>query len=125
VEILVNGDLSIYVDGNVDFGNGDVNSAAGNSRVATHLTVNGVSSLANPTYSASGNAEQTLAFYGPRYAGSFNGTVDTYGAVVLKSFSISGGGNGGFHYDEALNQGGPISGWEVAGTFEDARADIK
>jgi hypothetical protein len=143
VEIIVNGNLdigngagaaivipphvyaTIYVDGNVDFGNGDVNSAAGNSRVATHLTVYGVSTQANATYSASGNAEQTLSFYGPTYAGSFNGTVDTYGSVVLKSFSISGGGNGGFHYDEALNQAGPVSGWEVGGYFEDARADIK
>ncbi len=143
VEIIVNGNLdigngggakidippnvfaTIWVDGNVDFGNGMVNSNAASSRVATHLTVYGVSTNVNPTYSASGNAEQTLAFYGPNYTVNFNGTVTTYGAVIGKTFGISGGGNGGFHYDEALNQAGPIAGWGTAGYFEDSRTDVQ
>lgn len=140
VEIVVSGNLNlgngkivippnvyatVYVDGNVNFGNGDVNTGTGSSKVASHFVVYGVSTAGNPTYSASGNAEQTLVFYGPRYAGQFNGTVDTYGSVVLKSFSINGGGNGGFHYDEALNNVGPVGSWEVASYFDDARAEIQ
>jgi len=137
VEILVNGDLSIgngnkasivippnvvatiYVNGNIDLGNGTVNSDSSSSQVATHLTVYGVAS--SGTYTASGNAVDILAFYGPNYAITLNGTVSTMGAVVGKTFSISGGGNGGFHYDEALGKGGSISGWAVASYVEDTR----
>lgn len=141
VEILVNGNLSIgsgngakvvippnvyattFVDGNIDFGNGTVNADASSSQVAANLKVYGVSSFGIPTYSASGNAVQILAFYGPTYAASLNGTVTTIGSMVAKSFSISGGGTGGFHYDEALSKGGDIAGWSIASYFEDARAD--
>ncbi len=64
-----------------------------------------------------------LSFYGPNYAVSLNGTVTTTGSMVAKSFSVNGGGNGGFHYDEALGKGGDIAGWTIATYFEDARAD--
>jgi hypothetical protein len=89
------------------------------------LTVYGVSTTANPTYSASGNAVQTLSFYGPQYAASFNGGVTTYGSITSKSFSISGGGTGGVHYDESLGLSGPVGSWQVVSYFEDARADVK
>ena len=127
VEILVNGNVnigngnnakivippnvyaSIYVDGNIDFGNGTVNADDASSKVATHLTVYGVHSTG--TYVASGNNVEILAFYGPNYGVTLNGTVTTVGAMAAKSFSISGGGNGGFHYDEALGRRGDIVGW--------------
>ena len=140
IEILVNGNLSIgngngakvvippnayatiYVDGDIDFGNGTVNADASSSNVSTHLTVYGVH--ATGTYTASGNAVQILAFYGPDYSVTLSGTVTTMGAIVAKSFGINGGGNGGLHYDESLGRSGDIAGWVVASYFEDARTDL-
>ena len=140
IEILVNGNLSIgnggganvvippnvyatlYVDGNIDFGNGTVNADAASSQVASHLTVYGVHDTG--TYTASGNASTILAFYGPNYAVTLSGTVTTVGSIVSRSFSINGGGNGGFHYDESLGRSGDVAGWVVASYFDDARTDL-
>ena len=113
---------TLYVQGNIDFGNGTVNSDAASSKVASRLNVYGVGTTG--TYTASGNAVQILSFYGPAYAVNFNGTVTTIGSVVGKSFGINGGGNGGFHYDEALGKGGDIAGWIPASYFEDTRVDL-
>ena len=140
VEILVNGNLNIgngggaqivippnvyatlYVDGNIDFGNGDVNANAASSKVATHLTVYGVH--ATGTYSASGNGTNILTFYGPNYDATLSGTITTMGSIVSKSFDINGGGNGGFHYDEALGRTGDVAGWTIVSYFDDARTDL-
>jgi hypothetical protein len=115
---------SIWVRGDVDFGNGKINANSSSSKVASHLTVIGTSTASNATYEASGNAEQALTFYGPAYQATFSGTVETSGSIVVKSFRINGGGNGGFHYDEALSRGGSVSGWDVASYFEDTRGDL-
>ena len=140
VEIIVSGNLStgngngagitippnvnatIWVNGNIDFGNGSINSNSSSSQVASHLTVYGTGNAGS--YTASGNCVQILSFYGPNYATTLNGTVTTVGSIVAKSFSINGGGNGGFHYDEALGVGGAIAGWQVASYMEDTRADL-
>ena len=140
VEILVNGNLNIgngggaqivippnvyatlYVDGNIDFGNGDVNANSSSSKVATHLTVYGVHS--SGTYTASGNGTNILTFYGPNYDVTLSGTITTMGSIVSKSFSINGGGNGGFHYDEALGRTGDVAGWTMVSYFDDARTDL-
>lgn len=114
---------TIYVGGNINFGNGLVNSNSSSSKVATRLTVYGVGT--SRTYVASGNAVQILSFYGPNYGITLNGTVTTVGSMVGRSFSISGGGIGGFHYDEALGKTGAISGWTPVSYFEDTRADVK
>jgi hypothetical protein len=111
----------LYVGGNIDFGNGLVNMDSSSSKVATRLTVYGVGN--SGTFTASGNNEQAFALYAPNYDATLNGTVETYGAMVVKSFEISGGGNGGFHYDEALGRGSDVVGWTVASYFEDSRAD--
>ena len=103
----------------------DCRFAPASSQVASHLIIYGLSTAPNASYSASGNATQILAFYGPAYSIKFNGNVETYGAVVGKDFSIAGGGNGGLHFDESLLESGPVTGWEVAGYFEDARADVR
>ena len=142
IEIIVTGNLStgnggsagitippdvyatMWVNGNVDFGNGNINSGSGSSKVASHLTLYGVSTAANPTYIASGNAEQVLTFYGPAYSATLSGTVETTGSFVVKNFSINGGGNGGFHYDEDLGRNTAIAGWEIASYFEDSRGDL-
>ena len=43
---------------------------------------------------------------------------------IPTTFTISGGGSGGFHYDEALGKGADISGWLVAGYMDDSRTDL-
>lgn len=141
VEILVKGDLAIgtgggaeivippnvnatiIVRGNIDMGNGVVNAGAGSSNVATHLTIFGISTSPFANYRASGNAAQILSFYGPNYDVKLEGTVTSMGAMVAKTFQISGGGSGGFHYDEALGKSGDIMGWVVVSYFEDARGE--
>ncbi len=115
---------TIYVNGNVDFSNGMINASTQSSRVASRLTLYGLSTAANATYVASGNAVQILSFYGPNYGVALNGTVTTVGSVVSKTFTIDGGGNGGFHYDESLGRGGDIESWKTASYFDDSRTDL-
>jgi hypothetical protein len=142
IEILITGNLNtgtgggagitippnvfatIWVRGNIDFGNGAINTNSSSSRVATHLTVYGTGTIGTSTYRTSGNGTQALSFYGPNYNATLDGTVSTSGSFVVRDFTLAGGGNGGFHYDEALNRGGPVAGWEVASNFEDNRADL-
>ena len=115
---------SIWVQGNIDFGNGSINSNGSSSQVASHLIVYGISTAPSPTFSASGNATEILSLNAPNYTANLNGTVDTTGSFIVKNFGINGGGNGGFHYDEALGGSGPIAGWDVASNFEDTRTDL-
>lgn len=148
IEIIVTGDLAtgnggrsgitippnvyakIWVNGDIDFGNGNINSDNQSSKVASHLTVFGTGvggTVTNPgdtTFLATGNASEILGLYAPSYSATLSGTVNTTGAFVVKNFTISGGGNGGFHYDEALGKGGVVAGWEVASNFEDTRSDL-
>ena len=142
INIIVNGNLStgsgsgagitippnvyasIWVRGNVDFSNASINSTSTSSRVASRLSVYGVSTSSTATYVASGNCVQILTFDGPNYSATLNGTVETTGSFVVKNFSISGGGTGGFHFDEELGRTAPIEGWDVASYFEDSRGDL-
>jgi hypothetical protein len=142
IEIIVTGNLStgngngngitippnvyatIWVQGNVDFANGMINTNAQSSKVASHLIVHGVSTAPLATFVASGTAVQSLIFDGPNYSATLNGTVETTGSFIVKNFYISGGGNGGFHFDEEIARGTPIVGWEVASYFEDSHADL-
>jgi len=112
------------VNGNIGFGSGSINSNGSSSQVASHLTVYGVGTTGSPTFSASGNATETLSLNAPNYTATLTGNVQTTGAFIVKNFSVNGGGNGGFHYDESLGRGGFISGWDVASNFEDTRGDL-
>ena len=51
-----------------------------------------------------GNPSIAAVFYGPDYDISLPGTADWYGSVTGKSYSVSGGGNGGMHFDESLKK---------------------
>ena len=115
---------SLWVQGNIDFGNGSINSNGSSSQVASHLIVYGISTAPSPTFSASGNATEILSLNAPNYTANLNGTVDTTGSFIVKNFGVNGGGNGGFHYDEAVGNSGPIAGWDVASNFEDTRTDL-
>ena len=49
--------------------------------------------------------------------GQRNGTVRSQ----ANSFAITGGGNGGFHYDESLGAAGYIRRFEIVSHLEDSR----
>ena len=118
---------TIYVKGNVDFGNGAVNTNSSSSKKAGNLVIYGApdpnvdGTLPARTLSASGNPEIAAAFYGPSYGVTLSGNVEWYGAIAANSFSINGGGNGGFHYDEALGATGSIRKFEIVSYFENSR----
>ena len=80
-------------------GNGIVN-AAGN---AANCQLWGLPSLTSLTYSGNGTFIGTV--YSPEAVCTLTGNGDMSGAVVGKSVTL--GGNGNFHYDEAL--GGPLA----------------
>lgn len=118
---------TIYVKGNINFGNGLVNTNSASTKTAANLVIYGVpdpnadGTLPARTLSSSGNPEIAAAFYGPSYAVSLSGTAEWYGSVAAKSYTVSGGGNGGFHYDEALAGIGYVRKFEIVSCFEDSR----
>jgi hypothetical protein len=133
VIIMVNGDLDIasgtisipanvtvqmFVAGNIDFHNNSINA----NRPPGQLQIYGENSQGDKrTLRAFGTASISAAFYGPDYDVNLTGSVDWSGAVAAQSFQMLGGGNGGFHYDEALGMvGAPIS-FRIARYVEDVR----
>jgi hypothetical protein len=137
VVIMVNGNLDIptgtitippsvtaviFVRGNIDFHGQAINMSAESSRRAGQLQIYGENSNGETrTLQAYGNASICAAFYGPDYDVTFQDNVEWVGAVAGHSFRMIGGGNGGFHYDEALAMvGAPIS-FRIARYVEDVR----
>lgn len=118
---------TIYVKGNIDFGNGLVNTNSLSSKKPGNLIIYGVpdpnpdGSLPIRTLNSNGNPEIAAAFLGPSYRVTLKGTAEWYGAVAAYSYQINGGGNGGFHYDEALGGAGFIKKFEIVSSFEDSR----
>jgi hypothetical protein len=127
VEIPPNVYATIYVKGNIDFGNGLVNTTAASSKKPGNLIIYGAptpnadGSLPVRTLNSEGNPEIAAAFYGPSYRVSLRGTAEWYGAVAAASYTINGGGSGGFHYDEALGGAGFIEKFVIVSSFEDSR----
>jgi Tfp pilus assembly protein PilX len=118
---------TVYVKGNVNFGNGMVNTNAASSKKPGNLIIYGIpdpnpdGSLPSRTLSSNGNPQIAAAFYGPSYRANFKGTAEWYGAIACYSYQITGGGNGGFHYDEALGGAGFIKKFLVYSHYEDSR----
>ncbi len=118
---------TIYVKGNVDFGNGMVNTNAASSKLPGNLMIignpdpNPDGTLPARTLTSNGNPEIAAAFYGPSYRANFKGTAEWYGAIACYSYQITGGGNGGFHYDEALGNAGFIKKFLIYSHYEDSR----
>ena len=118
---------TIYIKGNIDFGNALVNTNAASSKLPGNLLIYGVpdpdasGKLPARTLASNGNPEIAAAFYGPSYRVTLKGTAEWYGALACYSYQITGGGNGGLHYDEALAGTGFIRKFEIASYFEDSR----
>ena len=145
VTILVNGQLNlgngrnsyitvppgvtckVYVRGNMELGNGMVNTNTSSSSIPAQLVINGErtylldGSIATKTANASGNAVVAAVLNAPDYDARINGTVEWYGSVITNFYTIEGGGNGGMHYDEALSVSGAISGFRICRYYENSR----
>lgn len=137
VIIMVNGDfdvngsdlrippnvtVQIYVRGNIDFHANAINSGEGSSRRAAQLQIYGENADGEPrTLRAHGRASIHAAFYGPHYDVRLMDEVKWCGAVAARSFEMLGGGQGGFHYDEALGLVGAPIGFRIARYVEDVR----
>jgi hypothetical protein len=131
--IMVNGDLdvssgtisipanviaTIYVRGNIDFHNLPINQGGH----AAQLQIYGEETNgATRTLRAYGQASICAAFYGPEYNVQLADQVEWFGAIAAQSFQMLGGGNGGFHYDEALGVVGNPIGFRIARYVEDVR----
>jgi hypothetical protein len=112
----------IFVRGNIDFHGQAINTGPGSSRRAAQLQIYGEASNGDTrTLQAYGNASICAAFYGPDYDVTLQDNVEWVGAVAGKSFQMIGGGNGGFHYDEALGVVGAPIGFRIARYVEDVR----
>lgn len=122
----------VFVNGNIDFSNRDLNYSSTSSRVPGNLQIYGVSASPSARVDSSGNGHIVGVFYGPQYAGNLDGNTEIVGGFVLKTYNIAGGGgNGGdsvgagFHYDEALGVVGPIQEYKAVSYFEDSRKDVE
>jgi hypothetical protein len=123
----------VFLNGDLSFGNRDINYSSSSSRVPGNLQMYGVAAPGtNPTVGSAGNGHIVAVFYGPQYAGGLDGNTEIVGSFVLKNYGIQGGGGSGgdsvgagFHYDEALGVVGPIQEYKVVSYFEDFRRDIE
>jgi hypothetical protein len=112
IYIAPGGSLQLYVGGSsacTIAGNGIVNA----SGTAANCQLWGLPSLTSLTYSGNGVFVGTV--YAPEAVCTLTGNGDMSGAVVGKSVTL--GGNGNFHYDEAL--GGPIGYKYLAASWQE------
>ena len=122
----------VFVNGNIDYSNRDVNYSSTSSRTPGNLQMYGISTSPAASVSSSGNGHIVGVFYGPQYAGNLDGNTEILGGFVLKTYNIAGGGGSGgdsigagFHYDEALGVVGPIQEYKTVSYFEDSRKDVE
>ncbi len=131
IQVPPNIHAKIFVNGNVDFKNRDINYSSSSSRTPGNVEIYGVSTSPLARVDSSGNGHLVTVFYGPQYAGHLDGNTEIIGGFVLNTYDIAGGGGSGgdsvgagFHYDEALGVVGPIQAYKVVGYFEDTRKDL-
>jgi hypothetical protein len=128
---------SIYVNGNIDFKNWDINYGVDGNNIRSsgipgNCLIYGVSTNPAARVDSAGNGHICAAFYGPQYAGHLDGNSEIIGGFVLNTYDTQGGGGSGgdsvgagFHYDEAMGVVGPIQQYKVVSYFEDFRKDIE
>ncbi|HZJ14861.1 MAG TPA: hypothetical protein VFD27_07420 [Chthoniobacteraceae bacterium] len=131
IQVPPNVHAKIFVNGNLDFKNQDINYSSSSSRIPGNVQIYGVSTSPAARVDSSGNGHLVTVFYGPQYAGHLDGNTEIIGGFVLDTYDIAGGGGSGgdsvgagFHYDEALGVVGPIQAYKVVGYFEDTRKDL-
>lgn len=116
--VIVKGETTLYVTGDVTFGSMDlliiepgaklklyvggekttINTVVNTSGNAQAFTYFGLPS--NKILNINGNSSMSAAIYAPEAEISFNGGIDFYGSLIGKDASLNG--NSAFHYDESL-----------------------
>ncbi len=114
--------VQIFVRGNIDFHDRQINADLSSCKRPASLQIFGEASSGQPrTLRASGPAAIYAAFLGPDYDVTLGGDVAWCGSVTSRSFQVPVGGGGGFHYDEALATIGAPTGFRIARYVEDVR----
>lgn len=104
--------VEIYIGGSGSFeGMGIVNLTSS----PNNLNIYGLSG--NSTLYFAGQSDFAGTIYAPYSDVIMGGNASYFGAAVGNTITLSG--NGGFHYDENLSQGGPFSGYDIAYWQED------
>jgi hypothetical protein len=119
---------TVYVGGSMDFGTGSVNDPNNplNSGRPQDLQIYGCSETgASFNISTNGTPVISAAVYAPGYDFILKGggIGVFYGSLIANSYSMNGGGNIAFHYDESLANVGakrPVS-YSRTSYFEDQR----
>lgn len=94
--LVTNGNITIIVDGTLNLSGGTVINMSG---VASNLNFSACGPTTSP-WVVAGGAGAYFTLYAPNHDVSLAGQGDVYGAMVVGSFTASGGGK--LHYDEAL-----------------------
>jgi hypothetical protein len=128
--VVVTGDVSLYVTGDVDFGGDDklvvapganlklyvagakahISSVVNETGLAESFTYFGLPS--NQQVIMGGGGKMVGSIYAPHASITMNGGVDFYGSVVGLDATLTG--HSAFHYDEALGRVGPRRAFAIA-----------
>ncbi len=128
-KVLVTGNATLYVTGNILFNNGDflqivpgaslrlyVGGASASFQTIVNPNTGAASFLyfglpANTSISMSGTSDLTGAIYAPEATVTLTGSAEIFGAVMAKATSMQG--NAAVHYDESLASIPPTRGFIV------------
>ena len=117
-KVIVKGDATLYVTGDVAFKSTDlliiepgarlqlyvggakttISTLVNNSGNAAGFSYFGLAS--NKILNINGNSSMSAAFYAPEADISFDGGINFYGSIIAKDAQLNG--HSAFHYDEAL-----------------------
>ncbi len=109
----------LYVRDDIDFGEGLVNTTEPSSRMPAQLIVNGERTLDRngsvipKKLVATGSAAIAAVLNAPDYEVCVPGLAEWYGSIIARKYTVIGRGNGGFHYDEALDAFGKIEEFRI------------
>jgi len=128
-KVLVTGNATLYVTGNILFNNGDflqivpgaslrlyVGGASASFQTIVNPNTGAASFLyfglpTNTSISMSGTSDLTGAIYAPEASVTLTGSAEIFGAVMAKATSMQG--NAAVHYDESLASIPPTRGFIV------------
>jgi hypothetical protein len=110
--VITESNVEIYVAGNGSFAGQGIVNATG---IPNNLHIYGLN--AGTTLSFTGLSDFYGTVYAPQSTVYMAGNADYYGSAVGKTVTLAG--NLKFHYDEALQEDGPCSGYDIAYWQED------
>ena len=113
--------VALFVRGDVTFGDYVNAGPYSSNRAAQFLIFCESNPSLHHSLQAHGASTVCAAVYAPTCLVTLDGTVDWCGSVVAGGFGVTGGGDGGLHYDEALAPVGPTISYRIARYIEDVR----